>query len=417
MALRLLKSLFTNGSKSPTIVLLNDCSDQANYGALALVDGLKQIISAAVPNHRLVTIPSHWLMDASHGFAAFWNGGKGLVQPQALWPEVADQFEIVAEEWLAGRGGPGASAFLARLSGADVVVLNGEGSLYRTNLSAIRELFLAWFARTQLNIPTLFLNGLVHLTLVMPILPAMLRKTFAVLDGVAVRDPFSLRNLSEFAPSRLARFVPDSAYALDYSGQKSPRSAEEVISRFEGQDYFCFDPGSMPIDHKYGKRSSLYQLITKLKQTGLRAVVVASSPMEGYAEQLARDTDSAFFPLQASYLDLMALLAKANFQVTGRYHNPILGAIVGCPSISIATTSHKNHGTCEVLGGLIGMPFDGTDLRTCMPEMLGRAKSYLSNQAKIRQELITAAARLREQTSEMGLMVSSVLEQKAAVRA
>ena len=64
--------------------------------------------------------------------------------------------------------------YLKALHGVDIVILNGEGSMYRTNLSAIRELFLAWFAKTRLGIPTIFINGQVHLTLVVPILPATL---------------------------------------------------------------------------------------------------------------------------------------------------------------------------------------------------------------------------------------------------
>jgi hypothetical protein len=126
----------------------------------------------------------------------FVAGGAGMVQPPAIYPEVADQFDDLADEWLAGQGGPGAEEFLSRLRGADAVLLNGEGSLYRTNLSAIRELFVAWLCKTRLGIPTVYLNGRVHLTNVMPILPAMVRKTFAELDAVAVRDPFSLRNLA-----------------------------------------------------------------------------------------------------------------------------------------------------------------------------------------------------------------------------
>ena len=54
------------------------------------------------------------------------------------------------------------------------------------------------------------------------------------------------------------------------------------------------------------------------------------------------------------------------FLVSGRYHNPILAAIMGCPSITLASTSHKVHGTCEMLEGLIGTPFDGTDIRSCL---------------------------------------------------
>ena len=59
-----------------------------------------------------------------------------MTQPKASFPEVADQFETVADEWLSGGGGPGAPEFLGPSPDADLVVLNGEGSLYRENLSA-----------------------------------------------------------------------------------------------------------------------------------------------------------------------------------------------------------------------------------------------------------------------------------------
>ena len=202
------------GSQSPTLLLLNDCSDQANYGAEGLMEGLIRIFKAAIPEHTLRLLPSHWLIDPDpNWFEAFYNG-TSLVQPRAIWPEVADQFDYIADEWLAGRGGPDVNAYLKALHGVDIVILNGEGSMYRTNLSAIRELFLAWFAKTRLGIPTIFINGLVHLTLVVPILPAMMRKTFRVLDAVTVRDPWSLRNVQEFMPEIPVKLVPDSALAL-----------------------------------------------------------------------------------------------------------------------------------------------------------------------------------------------------------
>ncbi len=134
-------------------------------------------------------------------------------QLPATYPAVADQFEAVAEDWLRGRGGPGADELLHRFEGADLVVLNGEGSVYRTNLSAIRELFIAWFCKRQMGIPTVFVNATVHLTDVMPILPAMVRKTLAgsrrggrARTGVSP-EPRSLRT------TRPVQLIPDSAFA------------------------------------------------------------------------------------------------------------------------------------------------------------------------------------------------------------
>src|SRR4051794_33112543 len=48
------------GSRSPTLLLLNDCSDQVNYGAEGLMEGLFRIFKAAIPEHTLRLLPSHW---------------------------------------------------------------------------------------------------------------------------------------------------------------------------------------------------------------------------------------------------------------------------------------------------------------------------------------------------------------------
>src|ERR687891_2683906 len=41
-----------------TIVLLNDCRDQQNYGANALADGLVAILTRSTPNATILPIPS-----------------------------------------------------------------------------------------------------------------------------------------------------------------------------------------------------------------------------------------------------------------------------------------------------------------------------------------------------------------------
>lgn len=396
------------GSHSPTLLLINDCSDQANYGAEGLMEGLIRIFKAAIPEHTLRLLPSHWLIDPEpNWFEAFYNG-ESLVQPVAIWPEVADQFDYIADEWLAGRGGPGVDAYMKALRGADIVVLNGEGSMYRTNLSAIRELFLAWFAKTRLGIPTIFINGLVHLTLVVPILPAMMRKTFRVLDAVTVRDPWSLRNVREFMPEVPVKLVPDSALALSVDIDAPSPGVTSLFEQLGEREFFCFDPGPMPNDHRFGRRSSMYQLIMEIKKLVPQAVMVASAPAEKpLLRQLATETDSIYLELQPSYRDLMAVLARAKFQISGRNHNPVLGALVGCPAISIATTSHKVHGICELLG--FDQPYDGTDLRSNIETIKAHAARHLAHGAALRDEIKKNAARLAVQSLEMGVIVRDVL--------
>jgi len=399
---------------APTVVIINDSSDQINYGAEALVHGLHHILDVALPNHTRRQIPSHWLDEA--GIPSWFHSGDTLEFPgeSAVWPEVADQFEYIADQWLAGRGGEGAPLYLEKLEGADIVVLNGEGSVYRTNISAIRELFLAWFAKTKLGIPTVFLNGTVQLTLIVPVLPAMVRKTFRVLDAAAVRGPYSLRNVQEFVPDVAVRLFPDSALSLPVEIESPSPGVKVLFRQLAQSDFFCFDPGPMTIDHRFGKRSSLFQMITEVKTLGLQAVMVVSGPPEAdMLKRLAADTDSICFEQQPSYRDLMAVLARAKFQISGRNHNLLLGARVGCPALAIASISHKVHGVCEQLR--FGAPYDGTDLWSHIESIKTDAANILHRGAALRDDISSHTARLSAESFEMGMLVKDVLAKHAKV--
>jgi hypothetical protein len=394
------------GPRAPTLLLLNDCRDQISYGCEVLVEGLIHILTAAIPDHTLRHIPSHWLMESDY-YSEFYDGSS-LVPPVAVWPQVADEFEFIADEWLAGRGGQGADVYLKTLNGVDVVVLNGEGSMYQKNTTAIRELFIAWFAKARLGIPTVFLNGLVQLTAVVPILPAMMRKTFRVLDAVAVRDPYSLRNLQEFLPEVPATIIPDSALAPPIEIDSPSPGVRTLFKELGTTDFFCFDPGPMPMDYRFGTRSAAHRLVKEMKQLVPQAVMVASVPGAAtMLRTLAADTDSIYLEHQPSYTDLTAVLARAKFQISGRIHDAVLGARVGCPLIAIGSTSHKVHGVCELLG--FNAPYDGTDLCSSFDRIKTEAASHLAGGARLRSEISSNAARLSAESFEMGTLVKDVL--------
>jgi hypothetical protein len=400
----------------PTIVLLNDCRDQVNFGADVLVDGLIAILSRSLPGATLLPIPSHWLIESEY-FAGFEGGGSDLWQPQTTFPAVADQFETIADEWLAGGGGRDVHEYLDRFRQADLVVLNGEGSIYRTNQSAVRELFLAWFAKQRLGIPTVFLNGMVHLTGVDAILPAMVRKTFRALDAVTLREPCSLRNLRRYVPEVHARLFPDSAFVYTRADARATEAVRAIGERIGDSPYFCFDPGAMPMDHLSPNQSGLHAMITALERTGSRAVFVNSSPSDVYIEAVARETNSLFVDTLTDYREYMALVEHAQFVASGRYHNPILAAIMGCPTIAFCSTNHKVHGACETLDGIVGAPYDGTDLRSQLDAIERQARRYIEQRAELRERLVELCDRRRSEVFELGSVAAEALRRHGPARA
>ncbi len=409
---RYLEPIVTGPSNDHTasrLTLINDCRDQPNYGASALIEGLITVISRCVPDVTMVPVPSHWLLDKSQWQATFEEGGRGLRQPVAKFPQLADQFETIADKWSDGSGGPGVTDFLDRLTGSDLVVLNGEGSIYRANQSAIKELFLAWLSKERLGIPTVFLNGMVHLTDVLPVLPAMVRKTFTILDAVALREPYSLRNLRQFAPDVDARVFPDSAFVFGPDHARSSSVVRAIRDELGAGSFFCFDPGPMPIDAGYPKESGLYDLISTLKEVVPEVVFVSTGPADRFIQRVAGETDSLYVDSIAGYREYMALVEQAEFIVTGRYHNPILAAIMGCPSISLASTSHKVHGACEMLDNVVGMPYDGTHLRPQLDSIRQQASSYVQHREQVRSRLQEVCERRRVEVLQMGEVVKAAL--------
>jgi polysaccharide pyruvyl transferase WcaK-like protein len=273
---------------------------------------------------------------------------------------------------------------------------------------------LAWLCKTRLGIPTVFVNATVHLTDVMPILPAMVRKTFPLLDVVTVREPLSLKNLAHYAPEVDVRLIPDSAFALSPADARETTISERIRAWIGDAPYFCFDPGPMPIDHRAGRKSALYHLITELKHVTPAVVFVRSDPADRYVESIAEETNSLYVDATANYREWMTVVRDAQFVVTGRYHNPILAAIMGCPSITLASSSHKVHGGCEMIE-LIGSPYDGTDLLSETPSIVNHARRYVEQRADIRDRLLAVCERRRSETRQLASLVSDCCSRRGYV--
>ena len=171
----------------------------------------------------------------------------------------------------------------------------------------------------------------------------------------------------------------------------------------------------MPIDHTPTRRSALFELIVRLKRLAGQAVLVSSAPADEYIEAVADETQSVYVDTLGEYQEFMALVQGAEFLVSGRYHNPILAAIVGCPSIALASSSHKVHGTCEMLDGLVGTPFDGTDLRSSFDAIETTAARHLEQRATLRIELQELCDRRRTEAHQLGEVVAEALGQNRLV--
>lgn len=398
------------------LLILNDTSDQQNWGAFAGVEALKRILQAALPDAVFDTITSRevgriYLFDPHIRGQRMFNRTSHLADlllPRyEVLPRVSDEYEYVGEVWDAGKGGVGSRKFVKKCMWADAVVFNAEGSTYRNNYSAIKALFMLWYARTRFSIPAFFVNGSVTITEVDPILPAMLKKTFRVLDGISVRTPNSLRMVQNLLPGLSVQLIPDTAFLYDEQDCR-PDSPSSIAlrQRLGNGPYFCFSLSMLPMDFvRTRRRSSLVRLIQRLKEIVPQAILMAKDPADAYLKAVAEETGAIFYGPGEDFRNVMAILRDARFLLSGRYHHLILAADVGCPVIPMISTSPKVQGLVEMLGDVATRPFDPTDLWSCMDTMVETARQIIGRGDRLREAVRQKAAELRRQVFQVGELV------------
>ena len=133
-----------------------------------------------------------------------------------------------------------------------------------------------------------------------------------------------------------------------------------------------------------------------------------NGPADGYIEEIAKETNSLYIGALVDYREWMTVVRDAQFLLTGRYHNAILASIMGCPSMTLGSTSHKVHGACEMLE-IIGTPYDGTDLVSQISSIAGHARHYVQHRADVHDRLIAVCERRRTETMELSSLMSGVL--------
>ncbi|MDH3212868.1 MAG: polysaccharide pyruvyl transferase family protein [Myxococcales bacterium] len=406
--------------RMPRLLIINDTLDHGNWGSQACAEGLRQILRAEVPNAELDIVPSKWI-GQRYRFDPHYKGKRIFKKPGALnrhlfaehqvLPEVADEFETVADLWQQGRGGKGAAEFEAKLRGVDAVVFNAEGSTYRVNFTAIKSLYLLWLAKTRYGLPSFFLNGSVTLTDVEAVLPGMVRKVFTSIDAATVREPNSLRIVRDWVPDADVKLVPDSVFhlGLPAAGAESPAHAW-LRSELGDAPYFCFSLSMLPSDlRRWRGASATCELIRRLKERVPNAVLMARDRKDQYLRQVAEETGSLFLGKRFSYEDVMTVVGGAAFLWSGRYHHIIMATMMGTPSIPMMSTSPKVQGLCQLLGDVIVPPFDPTDLRPHLDAATQAVDQALSGGEALRERLRKRAEQLRPQTALMGQLVNEGL--------
>ena len=407
------------------ILLINDNSAHVNWGAQASPPALVNIIKKALPDCTITTLTHEWLNRSFHRRMHPLLGGR-LLKEKKRWrpirsiinrnstiipfyPEVADDFNCFADEWLAGQGGPQADEFLKLAQKADIIIYNGENSIYRNTSEGCHGIFLLWLTKTRLNKPSCIVNHTAHQNGVRQIMDAMIQLVFPKLDLVAVRESCSLENLKKLGiknaklfPDVVFSFMPDQFSRTRVDNWKNQQN-------LKNNSYFCLSASGLPVSKPRGSwDGEVTKLVRDLKKLGSQAVLLAKDPWCLFLSEVAKRTDSLYFGPEHEFHDLWPILEDACFLVTGHYHYAIFSAMVGCPFVPLSVNNHKMQGLCQDLKWSPDKPFDATYLKKCRPKIVAAALKLMENKSDLSIYLMDKTKQLRQNISKLGNNIAEI---------
>ncbi len=238
-------------------------------------------------------------------------------------------------------------SFLAAMEKADLVVVNGEGSLHHAKPRAARLITVAEHVRHKLHIPTVLINATCQEN--GPELTAKMK----FFTRIYVRENFSLRDLGKaFIPSTV---VPDLSFYSRYDLDTKPSptgkigatdsvypEVSEFLYRISRSRNYSYLPTLCDIKLKKNG-SNLFPYLAyhagkKLDFIRYRA-----------GAKLKHKKIKRFFYLK-SYRQYIQAIASLNFLLAGRFHALCFALKTLTPFIAIPSNSHKMEGLISDIG-------------------------------------------------------------------
>jgi hypothetical protein len=314
------------------ILLVNDTYDDSNLGCKATTNALYELIDEYLDDHIVSDVIKLYHTER--------NEITGII------PRRFKDFHALAKKIGAGIIPPVLEFDISRIKSCDIVIINGEGSIYKDVLKCRYQLFLAYISKTVYNKAVYIVNHTAEISFVKDII----KEVYAILDGIAVREPFSLNELKNIGITNVV-LAPDAVFK--YKLKASSRFSSRLPHGFNFKKDFIIIGGSSlnnPLYEKwYGKwdYNSFIIFIKKIKEITGMQIMLADVGGDGFLRGFDFEKDTFYSVF--NYNDYMALSYHAKVHISGRHHASCLAAISGCPLIGLTANTHKMEGDFMLL--------------------------------------------------------------------
>jgi polysaccharide pyruvyl transferase WcaK-like protein len=280
----------------------------------------------------------------------------------------SDPAETVANIYKYRKSNPGIGRLYARVSAADVLIVNGEGDIVFTTPPRREVLMMLGLIELALQ-----LGKRVSITnSMMSDCPdngrnietaRHMARALRRCDTVIVRDRESLALIGEICPEIKCRLLPDALFEfgnhVDAHVAELPASLDLLVP-FPGDDAvgsldlrrpYCCVGGSATAPRDARRAIATFaRLCEELRALDMQIVLVQTDGPDVFLREVAEKTGAAFVPAEVSIYCGAAILANARVLVSGRYHPSIMASLGGTPCVFLSSSAHKMRSVQSVLG-------------------------------------------------------------------
>ncbi|MCD1259533.1 polysaccharide pyruvyl transferase family protein [Paenibacillus athensensis] len=311
------------------ILFINDTYDDFNLGCKATTQAMYELMEERLPQYRVSGVIKLFHTERSEIIGLLPHSEHELDEKclQVLNQDTAFRFE------------------LDKIRQCDIVLINGEGSIYKDVVKCRYQLFLAYLAKKYLGKRVYMVNHTADLSLIQ----AMAKVVYVQLDGIVAREPLTKAEL-ETAGIDHVQLGADAVFKFT---DMPSQFANRLPLGFRFDDKFIIIGGSSlnhPIYEKwYGSwsREDFKELITSIRDhLGVQVMLAdvgGDDFLRGY------DVEEGIFYAKFTYQDYMLLASKALVHLSGRHHGSCLAAIAGCPLLGLTANTRKMEGDFQLL--------------------------------------------------------------------
>ncbi len=247
-------------------------------------------------------------------------------------------------------------AFITKLKEADLVIINGEGTIHGYSHAALTLLYIAYISKTFLSKRVAIINHSSYPCDISKSLdecsPEIYQKVYSAIDYSATREPLSTQLLRSLDIDTQQSFDCLPLYVRDNYVAQPPT----------GPRYIVIAGG---ISLNSGELEILAQYASVMNQNNYAIKLLVGAMAHPAADDFEfLDALTKILPFEAEVVNAKSAgewldtIANATILVSGRFHHSIAAAVLGTPYIAFESNTPKISGINEILHTSAPIPYD-----------------------------------------------------------